>query len=150
MTIFLSKKQNLSNKGFTLVELIIVIAIIAILTAILVPNYVRYVEKSRWNRDRNQMETLINEVNSAVTYTLEEDHEVLKKSGNGKIVVSKNDVPELTGFTDDFVDELNETDSKFNDIRLINNGKHESGSSKYTITVSVTGTDYSTTGSFSN
>lgn len=150
MTIFLSKKHNLSNKGFTLVELIIVIAIIAILTAILVPNYVRYVEKSRWNRDRNQMETLINEVNSAVTYTLEEDHEVLKKSGNGKIVVSKNDVPELTGFTDDFVDELNETDSKFNDIRLINNGKHESGSSKYTITVSVTGTDYSTTGSFSN
>lgn len=148
MTIVFSKK--LTNKGFTLVELIIVIAIIAILTAILVPNYVRYVEKSRWNRDRNQMETLINEVNSAVTYTLEEDHEVLKKSGNGKIVVSKNDVPELTGFTDDFVDELNETDSKFNDIRLINNGKHESGSSKYTITVSVTGTDYSTTGSFSN
>lgn len=150
MTIFLSKKHNLSNKGFTLVELIIVIAIIAILTAILVPNYIRYVEKSRWNRDRNQMETLINEVNTAVTYTLEENHEVLKKSGNGKIVVSKNDVPELTGFTDDFVDELNETDSKFNDIRLINNGKHESGSSKYTITVSVTGTDYSTTGSFSN
>jgi type IV pilus assembly protein PilA len=77
MTVFLSKKQKLSNKGFTLVELIIVIAIIAILTAILVPNYVRYVEKSRWNRDRNQMETLINEVNSAVTYTLEEDQEVL-------------------------------------------------------------------------
>lgn len=148
MTIVFSKK--LTNKGFTLVELIIVIAIIAILTAILVPNYIRYVEKSRWNRDRNQMETLINEVNTAVTYTLEENHEVLKKSGNGKIVVSKNDVPELTGFTDDFVDELNETDSKFNDIRLINNGKHESGSSKYTITVSVTGTDYSTTGSFSN
>jgi hypothetical protein len=96
------------------------------------------------------METLINEVNSAVTYTLEENHEVLKKSGNGKIVVSKNDAPELTGFTDDFTKELRETDSKFDDIRLINNGKHESGSSNYTITVSVTGTDYSTTGSFSN
>lgn len=150
MTIFLSKKQNLSNKGFTLVELIIVIAIIAILTAILVPNYVRYVEKSRWNRDRNQMETLINEVNTAVTYTLEENHEVLLGSDNGIIVVSKNAAPKLTGFTDDFEDELNDTDSKLNDIRLINNGKHESGSSKYTITVSVTGTDYSTVGSFSN
>ena len=150
MTIFLSKKQNLSNKGFTLVELIIVIAIIAILTAILVPNYVRYVEKSRWNRDRNQMETLINEVNTAVTYTLEEDKEVLSGSSDGTIVVSGNKAPQLSGFTSDFTKELNETDSKLNDIRLINNGKHESGSAKYTITVSVTGTDYSTTGSFSN
>lgn len=150
MTIFLSKKQNLSNKGFTLVELIIVIAIIAILTAILVPNYVRYVEKSRWNRDRNQMETLINEVNSAVTYTLEEDHEVLLGPSDGRIEVSDNTAPKLSGFTDDFTKELRETDSKFDDIRLINNGKHDSGSSKYTITVSVTGTDYSTTGSFSN
>ena len=150
MTIFLSKKQNLSNKGFTLVELIIVIAIIAILTAILVPNYVRYVEKSRWNRDRNQMETLINEVNTAVTYTLEENHEVLKGSKDGTIVVSKDAVPDLKEFTDEFKAELHDTDSKLDDIRLINNGKHESGSSKYTITVSVTGTDYSTTGSFSN
>lgn len=150
MTIFSNKKHNLSDKGFTLVELIIVIAIIAILTAILVPNYVRYVEKSRWNRDRNQMETLINEVNTAVTYTLEENHEVLSGSGNGTIVVSDNAVPELNGFTKEFEDELHETDSKFDDIRLINNGKHESGSSKYTITVSVTGTDYSTAGSFSN
>lgn len=150
MKIISLKRSNQSNKGFTLVELIIVIAIIAILTAILVPNYVRYVEKSRWNRDRNQMETLINEVNTAVTYTLEENHEVLKGSDNGTIVVSKNDPPELNEFTDEFIAELNDTDSKFNDIRLINNGKHDSGSSKYTITVSVTGTDYSTTGSFSN
>ena len=96
------------------------------------------------------METLINEDNTAVTYTLEENHEVLKESHDGTIVVSKNDVPELKEFTDDFTKELRETDSKFDDIRLINNGKHESGSSKYTITVSVTGTDYSTTGSFSN
>lgn len=35
------------NKGFTLVELIIVIAIIAVLSAFAVPQYTKYVEKSK-------------------------------------------------------------------------------------------------------
>lgn len=43
----LMKKFRKSNKGFTLVELIIVVAIIAILTAVVAPQYVKYVEKSR-------------------------------------------------------------------------------------------------------
>lgn len=37
---------NHKNKGFTLVELIIVISIIAILTAIAVPYYIEFVEKA--------------------------------------------------------------------------------------------------------
>ncbi len=35
------------NSGFTLVELIIVIAIIAILSAVTAPQYIKYVEKSK-------------------------------------------------------------------------------------------------------
>ena len=41
------KHFHRNDKGFTLVELIIVIAIIAILSAVSVPQYVRYVERSR-------------------------------------------------------------------------------------------------------
>ena len=43
----LMKKFRKSNKGFTLVELIIVIAIIAILSAVVAPQYIRYVASSR-------------------------------------------------------------------------------------------------------
>jgi len=40
-----------SNKGFSLVELIIVIAIMAILIAVLAPQYLKYVEKTKKNSD---------------------------------------------------------------------------------------------------
>ena len=35
-------QRSLSHKGFTLVELMVVIAIVGILTAISIPNYSRY------------------------------------------------------------------------------------------------------------
>lgn len=42
-----TKVAKKNNKGFTLIELILVIAIIAVLATILAPQYLRYVEKSR-------------------------------------------------------------------------------------------------------
>ena len=43
--------QGKRNQGFTLVELIIVVAIIAVLSAVLVPQYIQYMEKSRIGAD---------------------------------------------------------------------------------------------------
>ncbi len=42
---------NSKNKGFTLVELIIVVAVIAILATVLAPQYIRYVERARQSND---------------------------------------------------------------------------------------------------
>ena len=47
------KEKKLNNKGFSLVELIIVIAIMAVLIGVLAPQYLRYVERSRNSTDRD-------------------------------------------------------------------------------------------------
>lgn len=44
-------KKEMNNKGFSLVELIIVIAIMAILVVVLAPQYLKYVERSRNSTD---------------------------------------------------------------------------------------------------
>ena len=48
-------KKKMNDKGFSLVELIIVVAIMVILVAILAPTYMRYVEKSRVASDQQTM-----------------------------------------------------------------------------------------------
>ena len=45
------KQKSLTNKGFSLVELIIVIAIMAVLVGVLAPQFLKYVERSRKSTD---------------------------------------------------------------------------------------------------
>lgn len=55
-----TKKRQLGNGGFSLVELIIVIAIMAILAAAIGPALVRYIQKSREARAISEAEALVN------------------------------------------------------------------------------------------
>ena len=49
-----------NNKGFSLVELIIVIAIMAVLVGVLAPTYLQYVEKSKKSNDSQTVDSIIN------------------------------------------------------------------------------------------
>jgi len=61
------KKTN--NQGFSLVELIIVIAIMAVLIGVLAPQFIKYVERSRYQKDVSAVE----EVRNATQIALSEE-----------------------------------------------------------------------------
>ena len=71
---FLKEKKK-DNKGFTLVELVIVITILAILVGLLAPQYTKYVEKSRKSADATNMDELVKAVQ---VYAV--DNAVVKKT----------------------------------------------------------------------
>lgn len=53
------KKEKMNDKGFSLVELIIVIAIMAVLVVVLAPQYLKYVERSRNSTDLQNATTAV-------------------------------------------------------------------------------------------
>lgn len=59
-------KKEMNNKGFSLVELIIVIAIMAVLIGVLAPQYLKYVNNSKVSTDITNAESIATAVNVAV------------------------------------------------------------------------------------
>ncbi len=59
----MNKKKN--NKGFSLIELIIAIAILIILTGLLAPQFMKYIEKSREAKDMQTLDTVYTAVQGA-------------------------------------------------------------------------------------
>ena len=61
------RRERMNNKGFSLVELIIVIAIMAILAAALAPQLMKYIEKSRVSTDSSTCASIESCINAALT-----------------------------------------------------------------------------------
>lgn len=76
-----NQKKN-GKKGFSMIELIIVIAIMAILVALIGTQLIPYLEKSRKTRDFDTLNAVLTAAQSVVT-----DHEIdpTKSTGNGSL-----------------------------------------------------------------
>lgn len=61
------KNRKLGNDGFSLVELIIVITIMAVLAAVLAPQLIKYIEKSKANVCQHNMGTIDEAIQLEIT-----------------------------------------------------------------------------------
>ena len=106
------------NKGFSLVELIIVIAIMAVLIAVLAPQFIKYVEQSKRSRDIQSADQIreafladIAEGNTSgvgsVAVTLEINSAYLPGTINETPLISGHAVPPGGTFTVSYDADLN-------------------------------------------
>ncbi len=159
--------KNKKNMGFSLVELIVVVAIMAVLVGVLAPAYLGYVEKTRKGTDENAAEEIRRAVENAIAGDLDVYDEVkagitLKFADGDKIVdfttgsatgtTSDDEAEEGEGnyaalraaLTDVFGDKKFDCQSKaYNDATLeVTIGAAATGSTSCTVTSNlVTGTE---------
>ena len=88
-------QKKLGNKGFSLVELIVVIAIMAVLVGVLAPTLIKNVEKSREAKDDQNLDT----VRSAITTMLADEDYNTYLCGGSVTVVGESGAVNVTGAT---------------------------------------------------
>ena len=136
----MNMKKSLSNKGFSLVELIIVIAIMAVLVGVLAPQFTKYVAKSKSSTDTQNVEALQSAANSVLadeTLNLAADF----SATSGKYVIKAGAVDATTTAT--------LTSSNFKTLLETALGTNDAGAVKYptakkdttkTFVITITGT----------
>lgn len=68
---YLTQLHENEEKGFSLVELIIVMAIMAILVGVVASQVIPYMEKSRQSKDQQVISALLTDINSAIAQSAE-------------------------------------------------------------------------------
>ena len=102
----LMDKIKKNNKGFTLVELIVVVAVLAIITVVAAPQYIKYVEKSRVGTDENAIGEIAHI--AEISWVEMQSKDVTKTDNNVKFTAKTTGIAygELTGELDALVAQI--------------------------------------------
>lgn len=91
-------QKKLGNKGFSLVELIVVIAIMAVLVGVLAPTLIKNIEKSREAKDAQNVE----QIKSACEVALQNETVYQNTVGSSDVVLVEfsSDIASVIGGSD--------------------------------------------------
>jgi len=95
-----TKRGATDNKGFTLVEMVVVIVILGIIAAIAVPSFIGYIDRSRVTSaatDAAQLASSLNTLNLAMSGTLPTENLPSHETDLRNDLVAKNLYPQLSG-----------------------------------------------------
>lgn len=82
------KKMN--NKGFSLIELIIVIAIMAVLVAIIAPNLTKYLGRSKTETDKKNLDEIKKQVKNVISEAAIDGVTVVPSGTSAQYVITAN------------------------------------------------------------
>lgn len=98
---YLAKLQENDKKGFSLVELIIVMAIMAILVGVVASQVLPYMEKSRQSKDQQILSSLCTDITSAIAQSGESCTGGSNTLANLASVANSKTVTELSSLRSD-------------------------------------------------
>lgn len=139
------KKMN--NKGFSLIELIIVIAIMAVLVAIIAPNLTKYLGKSKSQTDKTNLDEIKKQFKNAIsdaatdeitdvagTYIVDKNSVTLK-SGAAAGAGANSFLTVVSNALDSDTNTKSKVDSTKDKIEVVVSGSESAG---YTLTAKFT------------
>lgn len=120
------KERKLNNKGFSLVELIIVIAIMVILVVVIAPQYLKFVNNARISTDIQTADT----VQAAIYAEITQGSSVFPPDGNFDGSVAGD----VTAFTTNVTTVNAFPESRFNGYHFVITGDNATGVTAIDIT----------------